>query len=258
MNNTIVKVHKIRKEFLSEKKENKVVLSDVNFVINKGETFGLAGMSASGKSVIGRIILNLIKPTSGEVFYEGQSITSLNRNDMDPIRKNMQIVFQNPLSSLNPRRTASASLELPLITFKYGNKKQRQDRILELLNLVGLSSRHAEYYPHEFSGGQCQRLGIARALASEPNFIFLDEPVSALDVSIQAQILNLLQDLQEKLKLTYLFVANSLNVLHHISNRIAILDHGRIVEIQKTSNLFEKPKEEVTKNLLGAMLSFYQ
>ena len=175
---------------------------------------------------------------------------------MSPVRAQMQIVFQNPLASLNPRRTARASLELPLITFAFGDARKRRDRIVELLDLVGLSARHAQYYPHEFSGGQCQRLGIARALATSPKFVFLDEPVSALDVSIQAQILNLLKELQKRLGLTYLFVANNLNVLHHVADRVAILNKGSVVEIQSTQDLFERPREEITRDLLSAMVLF--
>ena len=213
MSAPLVEVRGIRKEFRGQDGTRTVAVDDVSFEIARGETFGLAGMSASGKSVVGRIVMNLIEPTAGEVVFEGRSITRLGRRQMAPVRAEMQIVFQNPLASLNPRRTARASLELPLITFGYGDARKRRRRVAELLDLVGLSSRHAQYYPHEFSGGQCQRLGIARALATNPKFIFLDEPVSALDVSIQAQILNLLKELQASLGLTYLFVANNLNVL---------------------------------------------
>ena len=256
MSAPLVDVRHIRKEFRGPDGRTTVAVDDISFDIASGETFGLAGMSASGKSVAGRIIMNLIKPTAGEVLFEGRSITHLGRREMSPVRAEMQIVFQNPLASLNPRRTARASLELPLITFGYGDTRQRRKRVDELLDLVGLSPRHAQYYPHEFSGGQCQRLGIARALATSPKFIFLDEPVSALDVSIQAQILNLLKELQKSLGLTYLFVANNLNVLHYIADRVAILSKGSIVEIQNTRELFRAPREDITRDLLSAMVLF--
>ena len=256
MSAPLVEVRGIRKEFRGQGGARTVAVNDVSFEIARGETFGLAGMSASGKSVVGRIVMNLIEPTAGEVVFEGRSITRLGRRQMAPVRAEMQIVFQNPLASLNPRRTARASLELPLITFGYGDARKRRRRVAELLDLVGLSSRHAQYYPHEFSGGQCQRLGIARALATNPKFIFLDEPVSALDVSIQAQILNLLKELQASLGLTYLFVANNLNVLHYVADRVAILSKGSVVEIQDTKDLFANPRQDITRNLLSAMVLF--
>ena len=232
------------------------VVDEVSFGVREGETFGLAGVSGSGKSLIGRMILNLIAPTSGDVLFEGRSVAGLAPSEMQPHRPRMQMVFQNPLASMNPRKTAGSSLELPLINFGLGGPRERKERSAELLDLVGLSPRHAQYYPHEFSGGQCQRLGIARALASRPKFIFLDEPVSALDVSIQAQMLNLLKDLQEKLGLTYLFVANNLNVLYFISDRIAVLDSGRIIEEAETQALFAAPREDLTRSLLSAMVLF--
>jgi ABC-type oligopeptide transport system ATPase subunit len=232
------------------------ILSQVDLAIGEGESFGLAGMSGSGKSVLGRIILNLMAPTAGQVLFDGIPITGLGRRAMLPFRAHMQMVFQNPLTAMNPRRTAGSSLELPLVNLGLGNARQRAERVAELLDLVGLSARHARYYPHEFSGGQCQRLGIARAIASNPRFIFLDEPVSALDVSIQAQTLNLLKELQRKLKLTYLFVANSLSVLAFACDRIAVLSHGRIAEVAETDRLFAAPQSEATRQLLSAMVSF--
>ena len=231
-------------------------VNDVSFDILRGETFGLAGLSGSGKSLIGRLILNLLAPSSGEVRFEGEQITGLGTAAMQRIRPRMQMVFQNPLASMNPRKTAGSSLELPLLNFGIGNARERKERIAGLLDMVGLSPRHAQYYPHEFSGGQCQRLGIARALASEPRFVFLDEPVSALDVSIQAQMLNLLQDLQERLGLTYLLVANNLNVLYFVSDRIAVLDAGRIVELADTETLFRAPRTELSRQLLSAIVLF--
>ena len=232
------------------------VVDEVSFAVREGETFGLAGVSGSGKSLVGRMALNLIAPTSGEVLFEGRSIAGLTRAEMKSRRPRMQMVFQNPLASMNPRKTAGSSLELPLVNFGLGGARERRERVADLLDLVGLSPRHAQYYPHEFSGGQCQRLGIARALASRPKFIFLDEPVSALDVSIQAQMLNLLKDLQQKLGLTYLFVANNLNVLYFISDRIAVLDAGRIIEEADTETLFAAPREALTRRLLSAMVLF--
>ena len=252
----LVEVRNLVKEVVRPDGAPLRVVDDVSFSVREGETFGLAGVSGSGKSVIGRMILNLVAPTSGEVLFEGRSVAGLAPSQMQVHRPRMQMVFQNPLASMNPRKTAGSSLELPLLNFGLGRAKERKERIAELLDLVGLSPRHAQYYPHEFSGGQCQRLGIARALASRPKFIFLDEPVSALDVSIQAQMLNLLKDLQERLGLTYLFVANNLNVLYFISDRIAVLDAGRIIEEAETQALFAAPREALTRRLLSAMVLF--
>ena len=230
----------------------------MSFDVIRGETFGLAGPSPSGKSTVGRIILGLLKPTTGEVFVGDTDITRLGEREMRPFRRQMQIVFQNPLACLNPRKTVGASLELPMINFRSGTRRQRKSRVAELLRLVGLEPRHAERYPHEFSGGQAQRIGIARALAADARFIFLDEPVSALDVSIQAQILNLLKDLQAELGLTYLFVANNLNVVQSISDRIAIIRGGRILEVSPTAELFQAPRDPYTRELLSAVLSLHE
>jgi ABC-type oligopeptide transport system ATPase subunit len=252
----LVEVRGVRKSFATEDGRTLNVLEHVDFSIRAGESFGLASMSGAGKSVLGRIVINLIAPTAGEVVFEGSPITGLGRRAMLPLRARMQMVFQNPLGAMNPRRTAGSSLELPLINFGLGDARSRSARVAELLELVGLSPRHARYYPHEFSGGQCQRLGIARALASNPRFIVLDEPVSALDVSIQAQMLNLLKDLQQRLQLTYLFIANSLNVLYFACDRIAVLSGGRIAEVAPTDQLFEAPQTEATRQLLQAMVLF--
>ena len=252
----LVEVRNLTKEIQRPDQDRIKAVDDVSFDILRGETFGLAGLSGSGKSLIGRLILNLLPPTSGEVRFESEPITGLGAAGMQRIRPRMQMVFQNPLASMNPRKTAGSSLELPLLNFGIGNARERKERISELLDMVGLSPRHAQYYPHEFSGGQCQRLGIARALASEPRFVFLDEPVSALDVSIQAQMLNLLQDLQERLGLTYLLVANNLNVLYFVSDRIAVLDAGRIVELADTETLFHAPKTRLSRQLLSAIVLF--
>jgi ABC-type glutathione transport system ATPase component len=225
---------------------------DVLLSIFPGQTFGLAGASAAGKSTIGRIIMGLTTPDAGEVFFEGTKLPAgaYSRE----VRARMQMVFQNPAASMNPRRTAATTIELPMKVLGLWSRRERRERVGELMNLVGLSPRHAHYYPHEFSGGQCQRLGIARALASEPRFVFLDEPVSALDVSIQAQILNLLKDLQEKFALTYLFVANNLNVTRFMCDRLAIVHHGRIVESGLTDEIFEAPKSDHSRKLLSALV----
>ena len=250
-----VEVRDLRKVFRAPGGGRKIAVDDVSFAIQPGEAFGLAGASGSGKSTIGRIIMNLERPNAGEVLFEGQAISGARARGSKLLRSKMQMVFQNPVASMNPRRTARSIIEMPLKSFGIGSAAERKERVYELLNLVGLSSRHGEYYPHEFSGGQCQRLGIARALATRPRFIFLDEPVSALDVSIQAQILNLLKELQEKFRLTYLIVANNLNVEGFIADRLAIMSAGRIVEIGRTSELFRDPQHKVTKDLLASILS---
>jgi oligopeptide transport system ATP-binding protein len=254
----LVQVKYLRKEFPSKTAGTVVAVDDVSFDVMRGETFGLAGPSSSGKSTVGRIILGLLKPTSGTVIFNGADIATLTGRQMRSLRRQMQIVFQNPLASLNPRMTVGATIELPMINFHMGTSKQRRARVAELLHLVGLEPKHAERFPHEFSGGQAQRIGIARALAADAKFIFLDEPVSALDVSIQAQILNLLKDLQKELGLTYLFVANNLNVVQYISDRVAVIRNGKILEMSATDDLFKTPKDAYTKRLLAAVLSLHE
>ena len=223
----------------------------VSFEIAHGETLGLVGESGCGKTTVGRTILHLYKPTAGEIIYEGTQITPKN---IEKYRREMQIVFQDPYSSLNPRMTVSDIVGEPLDVHKlYSSKQERQERILELMGHVGLNSEHASRYAHEFSGGQRQRIGIARALAVNPEFIVCDEPVSALDVSIQAQVINMFDDLQEKLGLTYLFIAHDLLVVRHISDRIAVMYLGKMVELAEANEIYNHPLHPYSQSLLSAV-----
>ena len=233
------------------KKLHLKAVDDVSFTINEGETLGLVGESGCGKTTVGRTILNLYEPTAGEIIFEGEKITKKNINSM---RKKMQMVFQDPYSSLDPRMTVEDIIGEPLDVHKlYSNRKERREKILELMNYVGLNSEHATRYAHEFSGGQRKRIGIARALAVDPKFIVCDEPVSALDVSIQAQVINMFEDLQAKLGVAYLFIAHDLLVVHHISKRIAVMYLGKIVEIADSDDLNNNPLHPYTQSLLSAI-----
>ncbi|MDN4075248.1 ABC transporter ATP-binding protein [Fictibacillus terranigra] len=255
----LVKVENLKKHFpirggVFGKTVGEVKAVDgVSFTIQKGETLGLVGESGCGKSTTGRMLLRLLEPSDGKVYFEGQDVTKLSPNEMRKMRREMQMVFQDPFASLNPRHTVEKILEEPLIVHGVKDSKERKKRVKELLEVVGLSSYHAKRYPHQFSGGQRQRIGIARALAVNPKLIIADEPVSALDVSIQSQVLNLLQDLQEEFGLTYLFIAHDLGVVRHISDRVGVMYLGRIVELSDSEQLYDNPLHPYTQALLSAV-----
>ncbi len=228
-------------------------VDDVSFSIEEGETFGLVGESGSGKTTTGRCMLRLIEPSAGEVRFRGENVLEFSRSRMRAARRDMQIVFQDPYSSLNPRMRAARIVEEPLVIHKLGTRDERRARVAELFALVGLDPAHLDRYPHQFSGGQRQRIGLARALALNPSFVILDEPVSALDVSIQAQVVNLLTDLQQQLRLTYLFIAHDLRLVEHICSRVAVMYLGKIVEMGPAGALFSAPQHPYTRALLSAI-----
>jgi oligopeptide transport system ATP-binding protein len=225
----------------------------VSFDIVRGETLGLVGESGCGKSTTGRAILQLYRPTAGEVFFEGENLTELKGEQLRRMRRRMQMIFQDPYASLNPRMTVGDIIGEPLVVHNISKGKARRERVQDLLRVVGLNPYFVNRYPHEFSGGQRQRIGVARALAVNPDFIICDEPISALDVSIQAQIINLLEDLQEEFNLTYLFIAHDLSVVRHISDRVAVMYLGKIVELTDRAELYENPLHPYTQALLSAV-----
>ena len=245
--------HFTRKQGLFAKPSLVRAVDDVSFTIDEGEMFGLVGESGSGKSTTGRCILRLIEPTSGEILFRGENVLSFSSTRMRQARRDMQIVFQDPYSSLNPRMRVGQIVEEPLIIHGLGSRSERRARAAELFDLVGLEPDHLRRYPHEFSGGQRQRIGIARALALNPALIVADEAVSALDVSIQAQVVKLLLDLQQRLKLTYLFIAHDLRLVENICSRVAVMYLGKIVEMGETRALFEEPTHPYTRALLSAI-----
>ena len=226
-------------------------VSDVSFDVKVGQTLGLVGESGSGKTTVGRSVLQLIEPTSGEVIFEGQDLTKMSFEELRNVRRQMQIVFQDPFASLDPKMTVGSSIAEPLVVQGVGGN--HQDKVAELLDLVGLATDHAKRFPHEFSGGQRQRVGIARALALDPKLIVLDEPVSALDVSIQAGVVNLFADLQKRLGMSYVFIAHDLSVVRHIADQVAVMYLGKIVEIAPTEEIYQRPHHPYTKALLSAI-----
>ena len=259
-NNTLIDVSGLKMYFpvtsgiiLQHKIADVKAVDGVTFSIRRGETLGLVGESGCGKSTVGRAILQLYRPTAGQVFFGGHDLTKIKGGELRSYRRRMQMIFQDPYASLNPRMSVGSIIGEPLVIHSLAKGKQRRERVRELMQIVGLNPYMASRYPHEFSGGQRQRIGIARALAVEPDFIVCDEPISALDVSIQAQIINLLEDLQQKFGLTYLFIAHDLSVVRHISDRVTVMYLGKLMEMSDRVELYENPLHPYTKALLSAV-----
>ncbi|MRX73760.1 dipeptide ABC transporter ATP-binding protein [Bacillus lacus] len=259
MTSSLLKVNGLKKHFpvssgiLNRNAGAVKAVDDLSFEIRKGETLGIVGESGCGKSTMGRLLLRLIEPTEGEIYFNGTNVAGQKKSELRAMRKEMQMVFQDPYASLNPRMTVAKILEEPLIVHKIGTKQERAKLVEQMLTTVGLDPDYGERYPHQFSGGQRQRIGIARALMTNPQLIIADEPVSALDVSIQSQILNLLKDLQKEFSLTYLFISHDLGVVRHISDRVGVMYLGRIVELADSESLYTDPKHPYTQALLSAV-----
>lgn len=255
----ILEVHHLKKYFpvrrgwFSQARTYVRAVDDVSFSVRRGETFGLVGESGCGKTTLGRCILRLVEPTAGSIVFDGRDILSLDAQAMRALRRQMQIIFQDPFDSLDPRMSVEEIIVEPLVIHRVGSPSERRQRVRYLIDVVGLSSRHLQRYPHELSGGQRQRIGIARALALNPKFIVADEPVSALDVSIQSQILNLLDDLQEEFGLTYLFIAHGLNVVRHISDQLGVMYLGVLVELANTEEIYCRPLHPYTQALFASI-----
>jgi oligopeptide transport system ATP-binding protein len=259
MSELLLEVNGLKKYFpitgglFGRKKGEVKAVDDVSFYVKKGETLGIVGESGCGKSTTGRLLMRLIEASDGQIVFEDKEITSMSKSELRKTRREIQMVFQDPYASLNPRHSIEQILEEPLIVHGIGTKAERKKRVKEMLEVVGLSSYHARRYPHQFSGGQRQRIGIAKALMTKPKLIIADEPVSALDVSIQAQVLNLMKDIQNEFQLTYIFIAHDLGVVRHISDRVGVMYLGRLIELADSEELYENPLHPYTKALLSAV-----
>ncbi|WP_338789149.1 dipeptide ABC transporter ATP-binding protein [Metabacillus sp. FJAT-53654] len=259
MSELLLEVNGLKKYFpitggiFGGKKGEVKAVDDVSFFVNKGETLGIVGESGCGKSTTGRLLMRLLEASDGKIRFEDKEITRMSKTELRKTRRDIQMVFQDPYASLNPRHSIEKILEEPLIVHRIGSKDDRKKRVQEMLEIVGLSSDHARRYPHQFSGGQRQRIGIAKALMTKPKLIIADEPVSALDVSIQAQVLNLMKDIQKEFRLTYIFIAHDLGVVRHISDRVGVMYLGRLIELANSEVLYDDPKHPYTKALLSAV-----
>ncbi|KUO51200.1 MAG: hypothetical protein APF76_17070 [Desulfitibacter sp. BRH_c19] len=259
MSQPLVKVQNLKKYFpiggglFNHKKHTLKAVDDVSFSVEEGETFGIVGESGCGKSTLGRIVLRLLEPTDGHIYFENEDITQLSKDELRQLRRNMQMIFQDPYGSLNSRMTVSYIIREPLIVHEIGDRKEQEQKVQKLLEVVGLNSTYAKKLPHELSSGQRQRIGIARALAINPKLIICDEPVSALDASIQSQVLNLLQELQKEFNLTYIFISHDLGVVRYISDKVAVMYLGKLVELSDKDNIYQNPLHPYTKALLSAI-----